>query len=311
MIQEEWRTIEGYPDYQVSNHGRIKSFKLCKEGKLMKMYLNRGYESCILTNKEGKGKYVSVHRLIAIAFIPNPNGYPEINHKNGTRYDNRIENIEWCNRSQNAQHAYDILGHKAPRGEHNGAAKLTEEQVKEIYLLAWEGVLSQEEIAEMYDISQTVVANIKNGKWWSHVTNHEYIKSLHGSTKITAEQAKKIHYLAWNTNLSNKEIGRMYNISWFTVRNIKIGKLWQEVTGQQPVEMKQRHKLSPEEVLEIYNMAWCGKFTLKEIAKRFGVYVSTVSDIKLGKRWINITGHNISTKHTTQKYTVDTLDAWL
>ena len=71
---------------------------------------NAGYEMVILYKKvNGKSKrhYKRVHRLIAEAFIENPKEYPQVNHKNGEKWDNRVENLEWCNNSMNTQHAYD------------------------------------------------------------------------------------------------------------------------------------------------------------------------------------------------------------
>ena len=306
MIEEEWRDIEGFPYHKVSSKCNIKSFKRSKDGYLIKTYLNTcGYVGCKLINATGELKNLTVHRLVAIAFIPNPNNYPQINHKNGNKEDPSIENLEWCNASQNAQHAYDVLGREAVYGEHNGASKLTEEQVKEIYVLAHEEVLSQLEIAEKYNVSQTIVANIKNGKWWSRLTNHNYTKRQHRKNKLTPEQAIEIHYLAWNSDLSNIEIGRKYGIGWFTVRNIKIGKLWQEVTGQQPLELKPLAKLSLEEVKEIKILLINRTMKQKDIAKKYNVTKTVISDIKLCKSWIHVI------IDIPQQYEQDTLDAWL
>ena len=58
--------------------------------------LNADMLASTLFDKEGKGKYLFVHRLVAIAYIPNPNGYPQVNHKNQNKMDNRLENLEWC-----------------------------------------------------------------------------------------------------------------------------------------------------------------------------------------------------------------------
>ena len=103
---EIWKDIEGYEGYQVSNLGRVKSTKK-KFGRYeMITYLKpkviwTGYLRIGLV-KEKKCKQFYVHRLVAQAFIPNPENKPIINHINGDRTDNRVENIEWCTHQENS-----------------------------------------------------------------------------------------------------------------------------------------------------------------------------------------------------------------
>jgi hypothetical protein len=84
-------------------------------GKILKTHLSKlGYRNVIITNKDQCPKNFLIHRLIAIAFIPNPFDLPEVNHINGKRDDNRIENLEWISRKDNNRHAVEVLG-KPPR----------------------------------------------------------------------------------------------------------------------------------------------------------------------------------------------------
>lgn len=122
-MKEIWKHIEGYEGiYQVSNLGKIKSNERYvrharykkdalrkKRERILKNIKNGiGYEQVGLRNNE-KSKILLVHRLIAKAFIPNPEDKPQINHKNGIRNDNRLENLEWVTGSENSLHAYSVL----------------------------------------------------------------------------------------------------------------------------------------------------------------------------------------------------------
>lgn len=100
---EEWKTIEGYPNYMVSNMGRVKSLgnnKARKEKILKGAKNNMGYLQVVLC-KEGKTKTYLIHKLVALAFLENPDNLPEINHIDEDKSNNCVSNLEWCNRSYN------------------------------------------------------------------------------------------------------------------------------------------------------------------------------------------------------------------
>lgn len=129
-MKEIWADIkkfEGY--YQVSSFGRIKSMSRIVKGihasghpikeKILKTSKdNKGYPTVGLL-KDGKRYAVKVHRLVALAFIPNNLNKREVNHKNSIRHDNNVENLEWCTRSENILHAYKHGNKKQKTGEYH------------------------------------------------------------------------------------------------------------------------------------------------------------------------------------------------
>ena len=104
-MNEEWRLIEGYNDcFYVSNYGRVKSLhKKDNHGIKKPSVSTYGYYFVRLSKKESL-KYV--HRLVAKAFIPNPKDKPQVNHKDGNKLNNHINNLEWVTASENQLHAY-------------------------------------------------------------------------------------------------------------------------------------------------------------------------------------------------------------
>lgn len=114
---------------------------------------------------EGVTKSVLVNRVIGIAFLPNPENHPEVNHKNGNKADNSVENLEWAGRSEQEKHAHRT-GLKASRGSSNANAKLTAQDVLRIRE-APEANLA--EIAMSLNVSRKTINDIRARKTWRHI----------------------------------------------------------------------------------------------------------------------------------------------
>jgi len=130
MNNEVWKQIDADGLYYVSDMGRVLSKKKHKDGIILKPY----FDTCGYAYIEISDKNVSVHRLVAEAFIDNAEGKAEVNHINGNKQDNRASNLEWCTRSENIAHAFkNGLKRSAARGEHKMARQVVCVDTGKIY----------------------------------------------------------------------------------------------------------------------------------------------------------------------------------
>lgn len=124
------------------------------------------YQIINLSKLDGKKRTFRVHRLVMMAFNPVENmDELEVNHLDGNKKNNKLENLEWCTASENQKHAFKTGLQKARKGESSNFAKLTEEDVKQVFELRKQGLL-QREIAEIVGCTPSNISAILRGKSW-------------------------------------------------------------------------------------------------------------------------------------------------
>ena len=166
---EEWRDIAGYDgDYQESNYGRTKSFKFHEPRIVVPLLHTKGYLRVGLL-KGGKQKNFYIHRLVAEIFIPNPDGKPEVDHRDGCTMNNFVGNLRWATGGENLQYAVELGLIKS--GEDNYQAAFISEQIREIRRTCIKGDHKHgiTALAEKFGVGVATIQRIINGKRYKNV----------------------------------------------------------------------------------------------------------------------------------------------
>lgn len=228
LPNEIWKPITGFEGYyEVSNYSRIKGLDRVdcmgqrRKEAIMSQQLDKdGYTYTSLA-RERKDSTKRPHRLSSIEFIPNPNNYPQVNHKDGNKINNHIDNLEWCTNQQNIDHAIAI-GLRDGRGIKNYGCVLTESQVVEIY----NSKLPNKELSKLFGVGALAIGRIKHGKTWGHLTGHTY-KQRYLPT-LTPEVVISI----FNSTDDHHEAAKLFNVPATTILNIRKGQTYSKITGK-------------------------------------------------------------------------------
>lgn len=185
MQEEIWKDIAGWEGYyQISNLGKVKSLerkqrfvsiagKECfyKKREMMKktvVNLGNGYRM-VSFSRDSKAFTKYIHRLVAEAFIPNPDNLPWINHKDGDKLNNSIDNLEWCTPAHNIAHAISTGLQTQARGERASKSKLDSLQVLVIKSILASKEATMVDIAKYFNVTHQSICAIKDGKSWVHI----------------------------------------------------------------------------------------------------------------------------------------------
>lgn len=159
---EEWRKVDGFDRYSVSNAGRVRNDAF---GRVLNPWMgNRGYPMASL-RRNGETKKFLVHRLVASSFLHKKESDTQVNHVDGVRHNNGVFNLEWCTSSHNIQHAHDRLPRKKILGGENHAnMALSDTKKAEMFRRYANEKISQRKLAGEYGISQRTVCQVVNAK---------------------------------------------------------------------------------------------------------------------------------------------------
>lgn len=170
-MAERWRNIVSYPDYEVSNEGRVRNKR--KQKMLKPHFTNKYGHQQVTLFCDGKRTHCYIHRLVLEAFVETQPKGLQTRHLNGNPTDNRVENLKWGTYKENCadsiRHGTHVIPTNRVRGEKHPRAKVNEVEVKEIRSKYVPYLYSARMLAREYGIGRTAVLAIVNGKHWVHL----------------------------------------------------------------------------------------------------------------------------------------------
>jgi hypothetical protein len=163
---EIWKDIKDFNGYQVSDLGRVRSFwnnarRLKEIPTIRKAILKNRYYQIVL-KKDGNAHAKYVQRLVAEAFIPNPNNYPTVDHIDRNSENNKVKNLRWATYQMQTDNS------NIPFGERTGSSKLKDCDILQIKKLVASGV-KRKDVAEKYKVGKTTINKVVSGSNWSHI----------------------------------------------------------------------------------------------------------------------------------------------
>lgn len=176
------KKIYGFSNYEISKCGKVFSTKRKhnqsnkydeKEIEMKIQFVENAYAILGLVDDNGNNRMKSVHRLIAEAFIPNPENKRTVNHKDGDKHNNTYSNLEWATYQENSQHSCDTGLNPKQKGDSNGMSKISEEECIQLIIEMLEGA-NNNELAKKYKLHSRYISLIRGKKRWKHLWENTF-----------------------------------------------------------------------------------------------------------------------------------------
>lgn len=284
-MQEIWKSLKGIVEYgnyyEVSNLGRVRSIdrrvnsrngKRLVKGQILKQWIDKDGYCRVTLNLNQRKKHYGIHRLVALSFIKNPENKPQVNHKDGNKQNNRVDNLEWLTNKENVVHAFSIGLNEGIKGEENVNAKLAESDVVNIYNLYKTNKYSMKDLADKFNTSETNVYDIVNRKKWKHLNLGEPITRdmldsfLYNDKKIIDKVISMYSNKKSLRSIANElRISRPIVVKILKNNGIKIKTNYTKLSKSQK-----------DEIVALYNT---GKYTKTELSEMFNVSRPTIRKI--------------------------------
>ena len=286
-----WKNIilDSEEKYSVDRCGNVKRIS---DGKFLKVYFNtNGYASVYIPELKN---IKHVHRIIAEAFIPNPENKPQVNHINGNKLCNWVGNLEWVTAKENAVHAW-ATGLTNNSGENQGSSKYTNKQIELVCTLLESGK-SYKYISEKTGVSVGTISDIRASGGWKSISMKYNIPPPE-PRKYTDSQIESACKMLEDPKLTHEEISSKTGVSINALKDIMKKTSYRRISDKYHIRKRmsfgehgKRSKYTEQQIINVCKMLSeqnC-THTMKKISEMTGVQLSTVYDILCGRKWRSI-----------------------
>jgi len=255
-----------------------------------------------------KTKDYLIHRLVAEAFIPNPEDKPQVNHKDGDKSNNDISNLEWNTAKENMQHSYRTGLHKIGFGEESNNPKITEKTARKICKLLEENELTLDQIAAKCNTTRIIVTNIKHKDTWTWLSKDYCIDNHTVRSDGHVKMDSSIVHLICRDLEKNEEtcmeIAEKYDVSYDQVSEIKQKKTWVKISKNYNIE---NHNLRPSskknrtKIKKICELLQDSEYSRQDIAKIVDCPLRLVDAILYKHSWMKVSDNYDFSKRYVRK----------
>lgn len=207
----------------MKNIDNLEHYFIDRNGKIFSTVRGSAKELKTRTNKRGyvdiklKGKTYKVHRLVALAYIPNPKNLPQVNHLDGNKSNNKVTNLEWADNQQNQLHAW---GTGLQPVRHASNIALTQEIADEIRKEYLETEIGTAELSRKHEVSKTTIKDILNGKYYNLDKSRKPISRPKSKALFSADEIIEIRRLHATGEYSYNKIGKLFGVNHKTIKKI-------------------------------------------------------------------------------------------
>lgn len=269
------KQIQNNTEYLITEDGKVYS-------KVSQKFLSPSTNECGYLVVGLRGKSYRVHRLVATAFIPNPENKPEVNHIDGDKKNNHISNLEWVTSKENKAHAWNLNLYKDIRQEHCNAVH-SDETIHAVCKDLEYGMRNID-ICTKYGISKDTVAHIKSGNIWKTISDQYNIKVKRSKTKSINSVLKVCCLL--EDGFKDKDVANTTGVDIREVGRIRRGEIFKDIVSTFSFDQESK-RLSKEVVINICEHLE-GKATPKQISEKLNVSLNIVNKIKRRVSWVKI-----------------------
>lgn len=270
-MNEQWKEVPGYENYEVSNFGNIR--------KKLKPNINKeGYASIGLTDEEGKRKDFRIHRLVAELFIDKIDGKFLVNHKDGVKDNNNVLNLEWCTPRENTLHAIENGMFKTP------VRNFSKEEKEEMLKMLQNGERIKDVSEKFNKLTTSAIHYIMENEFGILDLSKLITQARH---RHSLEERKRLKRIILESGKSNCDLSREIGLSKQLISKIKRNIEWKDII----LNCKIENNFAPttgktnEELIKIKKYIFSSNEKAQDLAKRFNLTSKTIRNIKSGKTW--------------------------